>query len=612
MCGVFLKYSLHGSAIVEPNDHELLQRCSHRGPDNSTLEIFSGAVIGFNRLAIRSISEGGQPYVSRYHKFISCFNGELYNAKEVRKSLLSRMEEAVVPFGDMQLLPEYLAEFGLGNISNLEGMFAGFILFPDSSKLILFRDRVGEKPLYFSIQQNFLYVASELHSIPSPILSDFAENRDQYVRGFWRGQGTPFQNIWKVSPGSYVTFDLLTFSNFEQNYWSWERDIPKRNPLRKSSTNEVAKIKNQIKQSVRKQLIAEVPICAFLSGGLDSAAVVSNIPQYFRQEMQTFTINFEGGSFSEDGLAAKSAQYLGVKNQTIKLSSTEIARLIPKVIDAMDIPIFDPACLGLFALSNISSGLGYKVALTGDGGDELFRGYRIYNFTRLLSLLTISPAMFDFFLSMIIRVHRPSDGYLNWRMMALRARDVIKYPQFSIPEIALSPFSGTPLLDILITEKTQGKRSYMTKRELDISFESYFRNYILAEIYLAKSDRMSMRNSQEVRSPLLDPSLLDLIRGFESSGIKLPTKRRIMSSILGVDFPGQVISARKHGFGIPLSRALREMTEPDWNFEKIGINSQVASRVWKHVVDGDESQAHAIWATLVLNNFIERDVVRSV
>ena len=156
MCGFYLRCSLEKDLQSTKSDLNLLRNTSHRGPDESCLTSISGAVVGFNRLAIRSVADGSQPYENEARNFVSCFNGELYNMEVIVKKLSTIGDTTRIPSGDMQVLAEYIADFGLDCIGDLEGMFAGFVLFTQSNELLLVRDRVGEKPIFFSIQDDLL------------------------------------------------------------------------------------------------------------------------------------------------------------------------------------------------------------------------------------------------------------------------------------------------------------------------------------------------------------------------------------------------------------------------------------------------------------------------
>jgi asparagine synthase (glutamine-hydrolysing) len=606
MCGVYLRYSFSENTFSKEFDQGLLEKSRHRGPDETLIEFFGSAVIGFNRLAIRSVVSGTQPYRSKNASFVSCFNGELYNSESVSSELISREGISEIPTGDMQILPEYIAEFGNERIVNLEGMFAGFIYFIDRNELLLVRDKAGEKPIYYSHQGGQLYVASEVHSIPNPVLADVKSNIQEYSTGVWEGSKTPFQNVSKVPPGSYVLINLSTLSFEERTYWQWGTSSSRLKKSQKKHLTVQEELKVALQESVNKQLISDFPVCAFLSGGLDSAGILASMNQMQRRNVKTFTLDFEERSYSESYLAGLSSSFLGMTNEKVPLSASDIAELIPKVIDSMDIPIFDPACLGIYALSRASGQQGFKVALTGDGGDELFRGYKIYGYTNILCKLNLIPSLSKLLLSLFTKTTKSNSKYLSWNMLALRALDVVSHPEMTIPEVALSPFSGSPILGLWNSDNAAKPRQKISRFQLDQEFESYYRRSILPEIYLAKSDRMGMSNSLEIRNPFLDSKMLDLVKYMELTNVRVPHKKELMQFILGSNFPKDVLNAPKHGFGIPLTKALKKLREPDWMIEDLGITRKVASSIWLKAVSGDESLSHAVWGLLVLDNFVKR------
>lgn len=220
--------------------------------------------------------------------------------------------------------------------------------------------------------------------------------------------------------------------------------------------------------------------------------------------------------------------------------------------------------------------------------------------------LDLIPSLSKLLLSLFTKTTKSNSKYLNWNMLAMRALDVVSHPEMTIPEVALSPFSGSPILASWRSDYLARPRQKITRLQLDQEFESYYRSSILPEIYLAKSDRMGMSNSIEIRNPFLDSRMLDLVKHLELSNVQLPKKKQLMPFILGSNFPKEVLNAPKHGFGIPLTKALKKLPEPDWMIEDLGITREVASSIWLKAISGDESLSFAVWGLLVLDNFVKR------
>jgi asparagine synthase (glutamine-hydrolysing) len=604
VCGVYFRGNSNLEEHVTQDDKERLAKSNHRGPDSSTILVFENKIYGFNRLAIRDISGGDQPYFSTQGDLIACINGELYNEAYIRERLRVIRPDVTLPSGDMQVLAEYIGVYGSAGLVELEGIFAGFIYFLKRNSVLLFRDKIGEKPLYYKLDESEVCIASEIRCLIHPKQDLNLGDKHSIITGNWPNSETFYLGISKVLPGSSITIDLETRALSSIKYWGW--DYSENKNIKKRTTSIIKQIDDAIQKSVTQQLVSDVPVAAFLSGGLDSALVLSMIKRVNGSTLDSFTLDFEDSGFSEMNLARQSAQYLESNHTIIKLKASDISELIPRVLKSMDSPIFDPACLGIYALSQRVAKKGFKVAISGDGGDELFRGYQAFRYNNMLSNLTAFPSLAQMLLRGIIFFGGKKDNYLGVQMLSKRAQDIFRHPELSIPEIALSPFAGTQLLDILSTPGPNLKRGHSSKLRLDRDFEKYYRNVVLPEVYLIKADQMSMANSLEIRNPLLDSNVINLINEFRRSGHQLPNKRQIMQSLLGIEFPSDVLRAKKHGFSIPLSQALTQMDEPSWNLKLIGIPSKEASKSWTALKRGDQSQSHSVWALLVLNEFMNR------
>jgi len=604
MCGVYFRKTFTGPTQLEDFDKLNLSRTLHRGPDSSLLVDFEKNIVGFNRLGIRDLLGGFQPYTGIFNEFIACINGELFNQEIIEKKLISEFAEKNLPSGDMQIMAEFVYRFGEFGLSEIDGMFAGFIFKPLTNTLMLFRDKAGEKPLYFKLDSDGILVASEIRSLLSTEnVFNFQDSR-ALVKGYWAGTTCCYSGITKVPAGTLVEINLDSKDVIFRKYWNWSS--PKTGRLKNARENHILEIAHSLSESVRNQLVADVPIALFLSGGLDSAVVLGLSKRHTDGEIDSLTLDFEDSQFSESYLASKTANYFGSKHTVIDLSSRELADLIPEVLNAMDTPILDPACIGIFALSKFAKDLGFKVALSGDGGDELFRGYNVFNYTKYMSIATLMPTFSKTFLRLLVASEIGKNKYLGIHAFADRLLDVIHHSDFSIPEIALSPLSGSSLIQELDMNTSKSGRKFFSTNNLNIEFEKYYREQILPELYLVKSDRMSMFHSIELRNPLLDGEILRKVSNLNERGIALPKKHSIISSVLGNDFPSEVKSARKRGFGIPITAALSQLDEPEWNLNVLGIKNESAANLWNRTKKGDASQTHALWALIVLNHFMNK------
>lgn len=496
MCGIFLHWKDNLKNINNyEQDLQLLGKMKHRGPDAQEIVIKDNTLLGFNRLAIREIVEGNQPYLSKEGRFISCINGELYNDVQVRKRLQIDFPKMSLPKGDMQLLAELISIKGIEGLKLADGMFAGFIYHYEVSKLVLFRDKMGEKPIFYCEMGDDFYVASEIRSLPVKHLSQSDNFQRGLVRGFWAGGETFYSNIMKVSPGTLIEVDLKSKARKVSKFWSWDSAVvsnknKKSQFVRGGSKEELSRIfSDGIRQSVASQLASEVPVAAFLSGGLDSAAVVKASAECLGKPLPTFTLRFEGIPNKEHKIAEATARFLKSEHQIIRVNDAELPELIKQSIGAMDWPILDPACIGIFALSHEISKKGFKVALTGDGGDELFRGYKVFSYLRLMAIAMKIPNVSKFVLENALKFNIKEKNYLGFHMLGSRMRQVMISSNFSVPEIAISPFSGSEILEELLPKSTEKMREISSLQEMTSNFENYYRSFVLPELYLQKATK---------------------------------------------------------------------------------------------------------------------------
>ena len=369
MCGFYLRICDDSkSNYLTEFDIQNLKQIKVRGPDKITTyeDLDLGVLHGFARLAIRSINNGDQPWVEG--RFTSAFNGEIYNMEQIVSKIKSTYPKETIPENDTQLLALFIFLFGPECISEVTGMYAGYIQV--QSKIFLFRDRIGEKPLFYGFYKNFFFISSCL-----PRYTDCNEQISDYslITGLIDNK---FSNgVSSLSPGTYIEVDMVNlFSNHnlvEKKYWDW----PKRR--RFISESNLQDFESVVIKSIESQLVSDVGMSVLLSGGIDSGLVAAIARRAYGSNLESFTLAFNGSAYSEAKNAIKSAKHLDLKHEIVDISLEELAENVNQVLEAMDIPIFDSGALSLFSLCK-KIALTQKVSLTGDGGDELFGGYAHY------------------------------------------------------------------------------------------------------------------------------------------------------------------------------------------------------------------------------------------
>ena len=577
MCGVFFS----NSSSISVN----LESLKHRGPDEVTLIKESNFQYGFCRLAIRDLSSAHQPRVKE--DYVSAINGELYNEEEIRNLIAELDPKAELPIGDMNILGLYLyLTDGLG-IETARGMFAGYVHFLGAHKIVYFRDAIGEKPLFQFKLNGYFALSSE--SRFADILSLSISRRELNTFDLIRGH-----SIWKTeevtecAAGTLYTMDLETLSLHSFRYYSW----PKR-PLYRGEGS-LERLENAIVSAINRQSTSDVPMSLLLSGGLDSSLIAFFAKQN-GIDLSAFTLTMNSHDWNESSIASLYAKDLGFKHTEINYSDKEVASLIPSILHAMDVPILDSACISMYLATKKVSET-HKVSFSGDGGDEISRGYEIY---RWLPYLRFSRCLtfFSSGLAPRFEIRTNSTKYNSPGMKINRARDVLSNNNFSISEIALSPFGGTPLFRDLA-------RKYSESHQFECT-EEYYSGKILPRVYLTKSDRMSMANSVEVRSPFLD---LEVIReGMKFSKVELSYRNRkwILRELAKRHLPDYILKNQKHGFSPPLGSILKHVTEPNWSPEIRNLTQVSPSYIWRNARE-DQNYSIAAWALLVLDHFIKK------
>ena len=573
---------------------------SHRGPDSNVILELPSSKISFFRLAIRDIDGGAQPYQDPLGRFVGTINGELYNELEVRSYLVEDFPLDVLPSGDMQLLAHFIWRYGPEKLNLIDGMFAGFVMFQSDSRVVFFRDRIGEKPLFYLLADGGIIIASEARVVGKKTPQEIEKSSitEALIRGWANFDQQLFSNALELAPGCWGEYREGEIPKME-SYWSW----PDRYANSKVRISRFEKnFERVLIDEVEKRMVSDVDFCTLLSGGIDSGLLTAVVSKVSSRRLTSFTLGFKDSPYDESLLAHRTAKSLGVDHEIINFSNEQLASFVPGILKSMDLPILDTACISLFALcSEVSKN--YKVALTGDGGDELFMGYRLFrkfssiNRAQKYSQITLFPL--SALNALISRVNRFSTGYLSLSTLLDRLEDVIRFPEFSPEVVALSPFSGTDIFPFLAKTANRGKSTSIDEPE--IRLENYYRNHILPKIYLTKADRMSMAHGLELRAPFLSPKLISEANTIGMKDLVSGPNKKVLRDLASKYLPAEVLSAKKHGFGAPFSQIKPFLVEPEWGTDIIGLPGELCSRVW---LSQSENDAIASWSLMVLNKFI--------
>ncbi len=547
---------------------------NHRGPDDSGTYINTEHKIGLGhtRLSIIDLSPlGHQPMISSDESVVLVFNGEIYNFLDLRDGLKQKGYRFKGSSDTEVVLNMYL-EYGIECLSYFNGIFGLAIFDQRSNNLYLARDALGVKPVYYHQDNSNVVFSSEikalLHLIKNNLEIDY-ESIQKYLTYLWcPGDGTPVTSIKKVLPGEVLTINDGQIVSKK----SWYR-LPQTKLLSKIKTaeNAVHQLSKALSNAVHRQLIADVPVGSFLSGGLDSSAVVALAKNHVK-DLNCFTIEPIGGSdedVAEDlPYAIKVAKHLGVNLEVVKINSEELVKDLEEMVWMLDEPLADPAPLNVLYISKLARKNGMKVLLSGSGGDDLFTGYRRHlavNYEKLwswlpqytrkkmetFSLKTDQNKSFGRRLSKLFN-NAGSNGDERLASYFAWARRSDLEPLFSdeMKNAVKNINPDKPFIDFL-----KNVDSRLNPIEKILSLEQRF---FLADHNLIYTDKMSMAAGIEVRVPFLDLELVNLsARIPDKYKQKGTTGKWILKKAMEEYLPHEVIYRPKTGFGAPIRRWIK-------------------------------------------------------
>ena len=585
---------------------------THRGPDDAGTHVAPHIGLGFRRLSIIDLAGGHQPLSNEDGSVWIVFNGEIYNYLELRERLEGRHRFRTR--SDTEVIVQLYEEVGEECFSELRGMFSIAIWDGRKQRLVLARDRVGKKPLfYFSDQERFVF-GSEMKAILAhpgiPRELDLESISDYFSFLYIPAPKSIFRHVRKVRPGHFLVVSREGMR--EQQYWD----------LRFEADEEISeqewcnRLMEKYEEAVRIRLMSDVPLGAFLSGGIDSSSIVKLMAKITRQPVQTCTIGFAEEEFNEAEMARVFAASLGADHHE-KIVRPQAFEIVERLAWLYDEPFADASAVPTFYVSQVARER-VTVVLSGDGGDENFCGYRRYTFQHLENhIRRLLPA----------RLRAPLFGALgrvypkmDWAPRFLRAKSTFE-------SVARTPIEGyfhstSALRPALKAAMLSGdlKQALAGYDSLAILQQYYDRQpwadpvsriqYVDIKTYLTddilvKVDRASMGNSLEVRCPILDHELMELVARIPAR-LKLRglTSKYIFKRALRNFLPPEVLRRKKQGFGVPvgawLRRDLREIAESILFVEDDGLlDQQCLRRIWNQHQSGLRNYSTPLWTVLM-------------
>jgi asparagine synthase (glutamine-hydrolysing) len=565
MCGIFaalqtkLKWDLHTLNAV-------LDSLKHRGPDGRGAWNDDHIFLGHRRLAIIDLFSGAQPMLSHDERYAITFNGEIYNYLDLR-SQLEACGNKFVTASDTEVILEGYRRWGIDFLKHIEGMFA-FVLWDRKAKsLIAARDRLGIKPLCWSEDDGNLIFASTLEpflELPKFLRElDFEALRDVLVYDYIPVPGTILKNVNKLPPAAFLTWSLAHPQVSIQTYWQ----IPPSMQPTSSVTREhmIGQVEFVLEQAVKRQMISDVPLGAFLSGGIDSSLLVAFMARNSLNPVKTFSISFHNAAYDESKYAQEVATQYGAQHTVLPAEDISGSQMVD-ILSRLDEPFADPALIPTFALSALTRDH-VTVALSGDGGDEVFGGYPKYlrgeDYRKNLLWRLMRPLKW---LADAIPMRPRGVGPLYWR--TLNVREQLRFAWTHYGDYPVFRKDLSQVLSSSASQKANVRNYFLswekqaapwgTIYDSDLLMRTDLTTY-LNDNCLVKTDRMSMLNSLEVRVPYLDELVVNEV-------VRLPADWKIYNGKLKSllmplaekMLPRSVWDRPKHGFTVPLGQNMGE------------------------------------------------------
>lgn len=622
MCGIAGMVGSRGDSVDPAAIHLMCQTIVHRGPDDEGIYARGPAGLGIRRLSIIDLPGGHQPIHNEDQTIWVVFNGEIYNYRELRHELESRGHQFYTR-SDTEVIPHLYEEMGKDCIKKLRGMF-GIALYDERRQsLLLARDRLGKKPLHYALQRGKLFFGSEIKTILAvvPELAKISHEGllSYFYFGYIADPLTAFQNIHKLPPGY-----LLEYNNGEthiERYW----DIPAVGvPSLTSETDLLEEMEGRLAEAVRMRLVSDVPLGALLSGGVDSSVVVALMARASSRPVKTFSIGFRNEHFDETKYARLVAKHFGTEHQELFVNP-DFEQALESISSGLEEPFGDSSMIPTYFVCRMARKY-VKVALSGDGGDELFAGYDRYSIAMDRRQFDWIPRSAAKFYQDYVHHRTPYGMYgRNRAWNALlgpceRYLDDVSY----LPALhrERSVFSDEFLEEARLCDPLRQFQDYYQQAPASdvLSRLMYLdlRTYLPGDI-LTKVDRMSMAVSLEVRVPILDHIFVEWAAAMPvewkfRSGIRKYILKKLAERLA---VPVEVLHRRKQGFQLPLVEWMRNelqeqllaiLLEPR-TLKRGYFRSDAVRSIINEQLKGRRNRSGVLWKMLVLElwhrNFLE-------
>ena len=610
MCGICGSVDL--ASLLEPEVTRrrvvaMLKSMAHRGPDDAGLFATESAVLGVTRLAIRGLTDANQPMVDHDSGVIAICNGEIDNHRELRQWLAER-GRPVARATDVAVIPGLYLELGEKFVERLSGAFAVALWDPRQRRLILARDRAGERPLFFATQGREIIFATEMAALVAqhrlPVELDQPALRKYLQFGIFPPPQTPFAQIQKLAPSELIRFDETGIQR--QSYWRWRVTETVKQPP------SLAVFDKTFRAAVARQTDVEVDFGVFLSGGIDSSLISAVTRSLYPQRtLKAYTLRFSEVSFDEGNYAEQVARQLKMDLVTVWVKPDDVRDGLKSLVRLVGEPLADPAWIPAALLARRAA-QDVKLALVGEGADELFGGYPTYIGAGVAARMARLPGWLQRIIRHAVEALPPTEkkvtiSFLLKRFVSGLDLDGLARHQLWISNLAPSLLRRLGIAPAEAAVPEAGGGCLLDRLQLwDLENP-------LAEGLLTKADRSSMSSALELRAPFLDESVMEFakslpvterVKGFHT---KVFLKRYALRYL-----PENVVLRRKRGLSVPIGAWLRGPLH-DWaaaaldngQLDRVGISTPAAQDLFAEHIAGTADHARALWTLLVLSEWLE-------
>lgn len=619
MCGIagFTKADDNWQKNIEAMNARML----HRGPDAGGFwkDDAGEIVLGHRRLSIIDLSENGkQPMLSHSGRFAIVFNGEIYNYKDLADKLIK--EGHVSAFrgtSDTEALLEAFEAYGIEQtLKFIKGMFAIALFDREKKTLMLTRDRIGEKPLYYGFLDGRFMFASEIGVIASYEGFRGTLNKEilptYFAHGYIPAPYTIYKEFSKLMPGTYLTYDCKA-ENYEiETYWSMQEVALRgqNNPFRGSEEEATDELERLLKESIRGQMHADVPVGAFLSAGIDSSTVVSLMQDINPGKVRSFTIGMPVKEYNEAEVAKEIAAHLGTEHTELYITEEDAKNVIPKLGYMFGEPFADSSQIPTYLVSKMTREH-VTVSLSGDGGDELFTGYNVYgNVEYIWNRAKKVPYI----------IRKPV-SVLAYNNPIIRKQSLLVKANLLGSKDALELYDKATDHDEIVSKitKSGGKLFHPDiPKGLELNHRMMLEDMKMyhPEDILVKVDRCAMAVSLETRVPLLDRDVVEFAWTLPLEFKKKDkVTKKVLRNILYRHVPKELVDRPKTGFSIPITKWLKEPGLREWaegllNPEKIRkqgiLNAPFIEKLWRDFTDRNDWHVQ-LWHILMFQVWLEEN-----